>query len=276
MKRDSLIKAGLTTILVVILFSKINIHELLDAFLSLDVYYLILSLFFVPILYIIRTYRWSVLLKSVEIDKSFVDLGRVLLIGVFYGLITPGKVGELARAYYLNEKKSVTISTIIMEKLVDILILALLSIITIISFFYKYTIFNYIILISVLAAILGTWLLANKKIISILARPFNIKYEDVEVHTNSFSKLCKDRKAMSKTTLLGLMYYSQLYSGNFNTIFPGCYCLCSRFSSIDYFDGKHAHYHIRLGNERINRCNLFCIIGGIGGSGCFIFVLLIF
>jgi len=164
-------------------------------------------MFFVPILYIIRTYRWGVLLKSLGIDKSFVNLFRVLLIGVFYGLITPGRVGELVRAYYLDEKKSVTISTILMEKLVDIFILSLLSIITVISFFNKYPLFNYMILISALVAILSTWILVNKKIIFILAKRFNIKYEDVEMHADSFSNLCKDRRAMSKTTLLALAYY---------------------------------------------------------------------
>jgi len=207
MRRDGLIKIALTALFFIVLFSRLDLHELWSTLLSLNLKYLILSMFFVPILYIIRTYRWGVLLKSVGIEKIFVNLFKVLLIGVFYGLITPGKVGELSRAYYLDEKKSVTISTILMEKLIDVFVLALLSIITLIIFFHNNPILTYVILISAFAAILSTWLFANKRFLSLVTKLFKIKYEDVEIFTDSFSRLRKNRSAMSKTTFLAFLYY---------------------------------------------------------------------
>ena len=207
MKTYILIKIAVTFLFFIVLIKMIDVNELSDTFRSLNIYYLILSGFCVPVLYTIRTYRWNVLLKSVGINKSFAELFKVLLIGVFYGLITPGRVGELARAYYLNERKSVTISTILMEKLVDVFVLAFLSIITLMFFFHKYSILNYIILAGGLASVLSVWLFANRKFIAILAKPLRIKIEDVEKHIDSFLKLRKDRGAMSKTTFLAFLYY---------------------------------------------------------------------
>lgn len=211
MKTEILIKISVTFLFFIALIKMINVNELSDTFRSMNIYYLIPSAFCVPVLFIIRTCRWNVLLKSAGINKSFVELFKVLLIGVFYGLITPGRVGELARAYYLNERKSVTISTILMEKLVDVFVLSFLSIITLIFFFHKYYILNYIILAAGLASILSIWLFASRKFIAVLAMSFRIKIEDAEKHIDSFLKLRKDRSAMSKITLLAFLYYLVSY-----------------------------------------------------------------
>lgn len=207
MSRNFLIKIAITLLLFIAIFRKIDIYELFNILISLNIYYLLLSIALVPFLYLIRTFRWSVLLRSISINRSFMDLFKILLIGVFYGLITPGKVGELARAYYLNEKKSVTFSTIVIEKLIDILVLSLLSIITVISFFRGHSVLNYVILLSALSAIIGAWVLANRRIVTILSKLFKLKEDDVEMHMDSISKLYTDRTAMSKTTLLAFLYY---------------------------------------------------------------------
>lgn len=207
MNRDGLIKIGITIIFFIVLFKKISINELMNAIASINLYYFLLSILLVPLLYIIRTYRWSILLKSVEINRPFIELLRVLIIGVFYGLITPGRIGEMARAYYLDEKKSVTLSTILMEKLIDILSLTILSCLTLIFFFHEYTLLSYTIIVGALAAVLSIYLFINKDLIAIFVKPLKIKYNDVQRYTDSFLKLRRDRGALIKTITLAFIYY---------------------------------------------------------------------
>ena len=44
-----------------------------------------------------RSYRWSVLLRQSGADIPVATAYRLTLTGIFYGMVTPGRVGELAR-----------------------------------------------------------------------------------------------------------------------------------------------------------------------------------
>ena len=211
MRKEPLLKIGLTILLSIVLFKKINLFEVMDILSSLHLSYLVIAIFFVPILYIIRTYKWSILLDSIKIKKPFVNLFKILIIGVFYGLVTPGKVGEIGRAFHLDEKKSVTIPTILIEKIIDIVILVLLSLLTVIFFFNDYSAFKYIILICAFVVLLGTWLLTKKRFIYLITKPFKIKDENVDIYVDKFMKLVKDKGVMFKVTILTICYYLIVY-----------------------------------------------------------------
>ena len=142
MRGKYFLKLGLTILLLTILFHKVNLSDVAGILLSLNIYYYIISVLIVPILYIIRTIRWEILLESMDIRNPFANLFKILIIGVFYGLITPGKVGELGRAYHLNGQKTKIVPTIIIEKITDIFSLIMLSVLTIILFFNDYSDFN--------------------------------------------------------------------------------------------------------------------------------------
>lgn len=207
MKLDYFLKAALTIILLVVLFWKINLTEVITILSSVNRIYLVISIALVPVLYLIRTIRWSILLRSIGMNKPMFVIFRVMMIGTFYGLITPGKVGELGRAYHLAEKKSATISTILMEKIIDIMILVALNILTVIIFFNNYDAFKYSILICALGILIFTLAMTNKKLIFLFAKPFGTKEKDVNLCTDSFLMLLNDRSAIFKSTLLAVVYY---------------------------------------------------------------------
>ena len=211
MRKEPLLRIGLTILLSIVLFKKINLFEVMDILSSLHLSYLVIAIFFVPILYIIRTYKWSILLDSIKIKKPFVNLFKILIIGVFYGLVTPGKVGEIGRAFHLDEKKSVTIPTILIEKIIDIVILVLLSLLAVILFFNDYSAFKYIILICAFVVLLGTWLLTKRRFIYLITKPFKIKDENVDIYVDKFMKLVKDKGVMFKVTILTICYYLIAY-----------------------------------------------------------------
>ena len=211
MKLNYLFKVTLTLIILVILFQKIKLDEVINIIFSANKIFLAMSMIFVLILYLIRTYRWEILLNSIGVQRPFVDLFKMLMIGTFYGLFTPGKVGELGRTYHLAEKKSATISTILVEKLIDIIVLIVASIFTVIIFFYDYNIFKYFILACAICTLFFSLAMTNKRFISLWAKPLKIKEDDVSLYIDSVLMLLKDKQTIFKTTLLAIVYYLVAY-----------------------------------------------------------------
>ncbi|NOX71901.1 MAG: hypothetical protein GXO64_04370, partial [Candidatus Micrarchaeota archaeon] len=51
---------------------------------------------------LVQTYKWGYLVKKQGMDIDFVSLFKIYLIGSFYGIITPGRVGNFIRIKYLK------------------------------------------------------------------------------------------------------------------------------------------------------------------------------
>lgn len=135
MNKTNLLKLGLSLVLCFVLLSKVDTTELAEVMLSLDYLYFTAALLITPVLYASRTYRWQIMMRSLGFNNTFLELFKVLMIGVFYGLITPGKIGEVGRVLHLRGEKPKIIATIIFEKILDISILLILSVVTVLLYF---------------------------------------------------------------------------------------------------------------------------------------------
>jgi len=211
MKKSTIFKFFLTILLFAVLVIKVNFYEILSIIFSLNIFYLIGALSLVPVLYVIRTGRWNMFLHSFGINLPFIQSFKIILIGNFYGLITPGKVGELGRAYHLNEKKVLTIPTIIMEKMIDIFTLIILSLLTIIFYFQKSTFMQGGIFLCSIAVIISIFLLTNKKAVYFIAKLFNINQENSEQFTENLQELLQNYLVIGYAFLLSLVYYLVAY-----------------------------------------------------------------
>lgn len=207
MNRVTILKLFLTILLFIIVFTKINPTDLAEILISLNSFYFFIALVLVPSLYIIRTYRWNLLLESISIHKPFNDLFKIIVIGVFYGLLTPGKIGEFGRAYHLNEAKSTIIPTILIEKIIDILVLVLLSGLTLTFFFSEHsTLVITVIFLGVMTAI-GTILLTNRRFICFFMKLIKVPTESIERFSETCLGLLKNKDITSKALFYTLNYY---------------------------------------------------------------------
>ncbi len=75
-----------------------------------------------------RAVRWSALLHQGGVTVSHAGSYRLTLIGIFYGLVTPGRVGELGRALHLDLPRERTLPSVVWDRFADVLLLELLSI----------------------------------------------------------------------------------------------------------------------------------------------------
>jgi len=176
---------------------------------------------------ILRTIRWRILLKNVNTFLDFFSAMRVLLAGLGISNITPGKIGEPIRAYFLKKKTGVefsrVVSSIFVERVADFfatLTLGLFSLILLSNTRY----FNFFVLgigIYIIAFITGIYILSSEKrtekavnflfrffkiIPKIRERKKEIKGFSKNIH-NSFIKY-KDKKILLITFALTLLIWS--------------------------------------------------------------------
>lgn len=206
MNKQALLKMLLSVVLLTFLVIKIKPEGIVDIFAHTNLLLLVISLPLFFLAYVIRTIKWEIIMKAVKVKTSFWRDLKIMLIGTFYGMLTPGRVGEVARSFYMKEKKSVTLPTVIWEKVIDIFILILLCILSGLLFFNNIRLFYLTLLIAVLCV--GFIALAvNRKTIGMLAKMFKLADEHKEDYLKSMIQIGKNRSALFKAFLIGTSYY---------------------------------------------------------------------
>ena len=82
----------------------LNVNEIINGFLSISPFFIILSLSLTIPRLIIRNYAWWLIQKEQKIEIKYFQSLKIFLIGYFYGSITPGYLGQLMRIPYMKER----------------------------------------------------------------------------------------------------------------------------------------------------------------------------
>jgi len=90
------------TFLVYLVYT-LHLGDIVDAILSIDVRYIFAALALaVPVL-ILRIFAWQWICRAQDIHIGSWRLLKIYLIGLFYGVATPGYLGQLMRVPYMKE-----------------------------------------------------------------------------------------------------------------------------------------------------------------------------
>ena len=150
-------------LLVIIWLKLIDVEEMFSYFKNINIYYLILTVFFVLLAISLRAIRWHFITKRLIPSFKIPDALRYYFIGAFVDFLIPIRIGELIKSYKVkkayNEPISKTVSTIFIDRLMDafpiIFIVILLPFIK-----YKLTnVINYLITLLVILLCLGVIIL---------------------------------------------------------------------------------------------------------------------
>ena len=122
MSKRKIVALVVTIALLVLIFHKINWHELIITFKNFN----FKNLWAIVILYILamflRGIRWKALLMN-DPRYSWINLGEIFIVGSMLNIFLPARAGDLYRAYYLgsvkNEKKMKVFGSIILERTLD-------------------------------------------------------------------------------------------------------------------------------------------------------------
>ena len=128
-------------LILLFLLKKADISKIILNLELVHYWYLLPLLFFIPLTVLLNTFKWSIILRKQKIEAPFNQLIKFNLIGQFYGMITPGRLGNLVRINYLKKYTQKSYSQcsagVFLDKLIDFLTLLILSFLSIL-FFIQY------------------------------------------------------------------------------------------------------------------------------------------
>ena len=105
---------------------------------------LVVGFLLFPVIYGIKSWRWHVLTKQAGITPAFQESAHVYIASLFLGIVTPGRIGEAFKIPWLRRRGLDMIASItvtVVDRLLDILAIALLSIAAVgILFGWEYSI----------------------------------------------------------------------------------------------------------------------------------------
>lgn len=116
----------------VYILSRIDLGHVAESFKEINIFYFLTAvLLSMPALFV-KTEKWLKLVKPFASFGIF-DGMKAMLIGLFIGLVTPARIGDFTRAFYLKQGSSAntgeSLATVVFDRIVDIVALFSLALI---------------------------------------------------------------------------------------------------------------------------------------------------
>jgi glycosyltransferase 2 family protein len=138
-------------VLFLIILSGVDFTMLFVVLKRINLFYFILTILLIFPFLVLKMWRWNYILKIQRIKLQLSELVTIYLSSLFLGVITPGRIGDFAKIFYLKKTHSIPIgkglSGVFVDRLLDLCFLALISIGGGYSILYKV---NYTILVAIL------------------------------------------------------------------------------------------------------------------------------
>jgi len=122
-----LVQAAVSLVLLWLLVQKIPVGDVRAALVRLRPATLALALGLTLVSYLGRAQRWAKLLSRAGLKLPLGHAWCLTLLGVGYGLVTPGKVGEFARVLHLGVPRAQALASVVWDRATDVLILEALA-----------------------------------------------------------------------------------------------------------------------------------------------------
>jgi len=110
--------------ILVFILTRIDLKATLTALKGLHWGYLLLAIAANLPLFGLKAWRWQEMLKMQGIRYPWRDAFLAFVAGLFLGLVTPGRVGEMSKALYLKQDRDVPVSVgfanVLMDRLFDL------------------------------------------------------------------------------------------------------------------------------------------------------------
>ena len=124
-----IIKLIITILILYFLFQLLDYNKIKNAITFSDKKFLLLSVLILPFWIILRSLKWKILLSYYWPQISFSLASKSYLGGLGPGLLTPAKLGEISRAYFLPYKnKYKIIKIMILDRYIELVVLLILTI----------------------------------------------------------------------------------------------------------------------------------------------------
>ena len=122
-----LAQIAFSVVFLVVLARRVPLGESLRAIRSVQPLTIVLASLLALVGFIGRAARWATLLSHAGVSIRPLEAYRLTLLGVGYGLATPGRVGEFARAAHVQGSRRGRAASVVWDRFADLLLLEGLS-----------------------------------------------------------------------------------------------------------------------------------------------------
>ncbi len=149
---------------------------------TIRVEYVILSLAITIPSIFLKGLKWKTVIRSYETDYNLFSASKAWIIGFFMGTITPGRVGDLTRAFYLKRDVGITagksLTTVFIDRIVDIFVIFSVGLLS--AFIVASTLFGsfnplFVIITFFAIFVVMVIIMTNKKMMRFLLKPLSKK-----------------------------------------------------------------------------------------------------
>ncbi|TYT24038.1 flippase-like domain-containing protein [Dictyoglomus thermophilum] len=196
----NLFKLIVTILVFYFIFKKVPTNEIIKSFIYINIKPLFLAIILGFLFTLFKIIKWHLLLKDLSIESSLLKSAESYFIGMSIGLITPGRVGEIARIGNIDKERRVEgLSLVILDKVFDLLAVLILALAGFYIFLGRFIFFLLGIII-----LFSLFTIFDKRIIKKLKNifPFNNFPDFIQGLINL------KRKTLLKNFLLSLLSYS--------------------------------------------------------------------
>lgn len=113
---------GIGTIVALLYFS--NIKDMVSILDKISSIWIILIILIYNINWLIRGYRWQIILDSMGQKIGLKESISLTILGNFINLVTPAKIGDFARAFVLKRNKDIDVSkgltSVVIDRILDL------------------------------------------------------------------------------------------------------------------------------------------------------------
>jgi len=155
-----------------------NPGAIASAFLSISLPWLLLSIALSFCVLFLKGLKWKAVIRLHNLDYPLGSCIKVWATGLFAGIITPGRVGDFIRAFYLRRRlKSfgISLSTVIVDRIIDMVVVLLFAIVGIVlmNYWFGSSMVSFGLLSVFIIIILALLYLVMKKgVMTLVLRPF--------------------------------------------------------------------------------------------------------
>jgi glycosyltransferase 2 family protein len=164
--------------LFLIILSRINLSALFEILAHTNIFFLVLAFLVNCIIILLKSLKWKIIVNSIKPNFSLKRSIVAFFVGFSFSTITPAKLGDFIKVFYITDENcslGKSLSTIVIDRLIDIILLFFIAFIGIYGFSVFYTIeilsIGTIILI-VTGIVAGLYIILNKPLLSAILKPF--------------------------------------------------------------------------------------------------------
>jgi hypothetical protein len=205
-KKRLLSLAGL--VLFFFIISRIDVQKVIAAFRQINIKAFVFSIGIYAIYLLIRVIKWKQLMEEEGIKYSFYDSTLMYLVGNYIGLITPGRIGDFSKIFYLRKDGHPTkkaFITVFLDRATDLLFLFLLGYAALFIFYQYfagqiYWISAVLVLLLLIALVLMIKKDMTKRLIKAFFRLFRPEF--------SFTEFFKDLQSLNIKVILKAVLFT--------------------------------------------------------------------